>query len=1672
MSYLHPIQTTEQIRDMYLRYLKTIYPFQDPDLRFAFFSTLTEPSRLVKGPLLESAPPFVLGRSIAQLVGDGVLHPGFSRLCSDELPWERGLYRHQDDAVTRVVQNEHNLIVATGTGSGKTETFLIPILDHLLREEANGTLVQPGVRALLLYPMNALANDQLKRLRRLLANYPQITFGRYTGESADEDKAARDRFFEQFPGEQIFPNELLSRQRMRQAPPHILLTNYAMLEYLLLRPEDCELFDGPTGTHWRFIVLDEAHVYDGASGIEVGMLLRRLKDRVAVSETGRMRCIATSATLGRGRADFPVAADFATNIFGEPFAWVDDDPRCQDIVEATREPMSAWGTVWGEGNVELYCALQQAITVIPDEPQFVNDVLAPLGGAVPASLPPTELALARDFARLQWTEPAGDVCASRRDRRQNTVGAFLYGVLRGDRRLRRLHDLLGEGPCALDVIARDIFPNDADPTESLVTLVDLAVRARPDPASLSLLPARYHVFARALEGAFACLNRQGHPDGKPRVFLGRREECPVCRGWVVEIASCVRCGATYVVGRETSSGPRPAISPLSATEDGFKLGQLSEGMEGSWGKPVYFLLGSEAVSTDEDEDVAENVDPAGPLESEERWTLCGRCGTVAPGSSARCGCAIPVIQPVWRLTVKDASGPHRCLQCGSRSSSGIVYRFLTGQDAPVSVLATGLYQRLPPSPNPDVAELPGQGRKLLVFSDSRQDAAFFAPYLERTYNQVLRRRLILKSLLEHPDGRQGDLRLEDAVSVVLRQAQKAGVFGPSQSRPQQRKIVATWLMQEMVAFDRRLNLEGLGLLQFRLVRPDRWRPPEPLRAAPWNLTDDEIWTLIALLLDTVRQQGVVTFLDDVTPDQDEFAPRNRALYVRESTADSKDGILSWLPTRGTNRRLDLLDRLLKKIQPDLGDAERRQKATDALKGIWQHITQGSPVLRDYLVPTNRGQGIAFQLNHSYWELVPSSEGIGYVCGRCHAITSLDILGQCPVRGCTGELCPIDPGETGLVDNHYRSLYRSLEPIALSAEEHTAQWTSDEAGKVQMRFVDGTINVLSCSTTFELGVDVGELQAVLMRNVPPTTANYVQRAGRAGRRADAAAFALTYAQRRSHDLTYYAEPERMVAGRVNPPQVKIQNEKIVRRHVQAVLLASFFRRIRDEQGREFPNVGEFFDVRNGQKAGPKLVLDYVQARPADVQAALRRIVPKDLQSEVGIDDWGWLRLADGDGFLDFLDLATSEVTSDLEQYRALEAEASGNRNYGLAQHYSNVTNTIRGRSLLGFLASRNLLPKYGFPTDVVALRTDHLTIPEAARIQLERDLRIAIGEYAPGAEVVAAKRIWTGGGLYKMPNKDWPVYHYAVCPDCGRFLQSTQPISQVCPVCGRNVFGGWRPLYGQYIRPEFGFVAKRDRVPPSGESRPQRIYSSRIYFAEYAPPARDDGSSETPVFSIVPALSGSGVHLQQYYSRFGKLALVNSGVEGRGFLVCQVCGFADLAPEPPPTGVRRPRKVAPHKNPRTGRDCNGTLFPYHLGHDFLTDVVELRFTGGLAAGQPPQTWRSLVYALLEGAANQLGIRRDDLDGTLHRYTSGDPPAIVLFDNVPGGAGHVRRVADSLPLIFQSARDRVKNECCGQETSCYECLRNYRNQPYHNDLKRGRVLGFLNDLFDSIGQAWLV
>lgn len=1564
---LDPLRASRRIRDEYRRYLSSAFPLRREELRAQFEEQLDRSFALSKGPILQASAPYVTGATVRDLVEEGVLADGFLRLSRDAFDLDRPLYVHQEQAIRKAVGDRRNLMVATGTGSGKTETFLLPIIDHLLREAEQGTLRRPGVRALLLYPMNALANDQLKRLRVLLADLPEITFGRYVGETREEQRDAEDDFARRYPFEPRLDNELISRQRMQERPPHLLLTNYAMLEYLLLRPADSSLFDGPSGERWRFLALDEIHVYGGAEGTEIGMLLRRVRDRVIESRRGVLQCFGTSATLGRGESDYPDLVAFAEALFDEPFEWT-GDPARQDVIGATRKPL-----VRHDASRRL-------------EPEQLTQLraLARDGGS------PTELASVAGLPAPLTDASHGDV---------------LTRALAEDERVIELQRRLERGSVDLAETARDLFDGHAEPAERLVDLVDLGVLARHGDDDAPLMPARYHFFLRALEGAFICLHPE-HPADAPSLLLSRHERCPACarvgqEAIMVELGACRRCGAEYAIGKlDEADGPRK-LQPAPPLHD----------------RPLRLLLGEALAEGEDDEDEEFSGGPGD--EAIAAW-LCGACGVVSEGASSQCECERPP-QPV-RVWIARAAvgqdGPRRCLACARRTAGDPVTRFLTGSDAPVSVIATDLYQEIPPSSDDRARDEIGQGRKLLTFSDSRQDAAFFAPYLERTYRRAVERRLIAAAI---EDERDHEPRADDLIDPVVRAAERSLVLDPDDSRASKRNAVATWLTRELVALDRRQSLEGTGAAEIRLAFPRRHRPPPPLLAMGFSA--DEADDLIRLLLDTLRHGGAIRVLEGADIRDEAFAPRNREISVRHQ--GSAPGVLSWMPARNLNGRLDLLQRICERKGIDADPRE-------ILDGVWKFLTQPGGDWSKTLVQVHgEHEGAVWRLAADRFELVPGlPERAPSRCDRCGQLWWRSVAGVCPAYRCSGTVAPVD--DVGrLVDNHYARLYRELAPVGMSVEEHTAQWVSSKASAIQDEFVRGRINVLSCSTTFELGVDVGEVQAVLLRNVPPSPANYIQRAGRAGRRTDAAALVVTFAQRRSHDLTYFERPSRMVDGMIPPPRIVLDNAPIVRRHVHSVAFAAFQREVGDHR-----TVEDFFLADDGATRDKDFVR-WLQSKPDAVGAALKRVVPASVQEPLGLNEWTWVNALVEPSLDDpthgWLGRAGSEVRQDVEDLQAMVDEAAAEENFPRAGKLKRVRKSITHRRLLEFLASRNVLPKYGFPVDVVELNLARTGDDLAASLELSRDLKMAIADYAPGAVTVAGKKLWRSEGLVVRQDRSWPVYGWAVCDACGAFRHRLEEAAEECPSCGSTA----TTRSGRFVVPIYGFAGTSAQTP--GETRPPRKAMMETFFGSYR--------EEPPAFEPVPEIS-NGVGVERRFSRQGRITVVNRGPVGAGFRLCEWCGFAE-----PVIQGKRPKKT--HRRlDRPSVECRGTLRVVHLGHEYLTDVIELRLDQPLY----PDEARSTLYALLE-AAPSLDVARDDIDGTLHYYAA-NHPSFVLFDAVPGGAGHTLRIGKRLPDLISAARARVEECECGPETSCYSCLRSYSNQIWHEVLSRGDAFRVLD------------
>lgn len=1538
-EHLDPVAATRAIETAYRRYLVTTMSTNDAQINSAIragFDAIQRP--MVVGPIIESSPQYRSGASVAQLVERGVLSsPWAERDFGGQIVSARPLYVHQEQAVVRAVLARRNLVVATGTGSGKTESFLIPIIEELFQQHRRAAL-GPGVRALLLYPMNALANDQLKRLRMLLRGSPEITFGRYTGETPQTRDEGIAALRSALPDAEILPNELVGRQEMQARPPHILLTNYAMLEYLLLRPADSPLFEPSGEDGWRFIVLDEVHSYDGAMGLEIGMLLRRLRDRVGRGP-GQVQAIATSATLG-GAHEQPIVARFAQDLFDLPFEWDGLDPARQDVIVATRE-------------------------------------------APTLPLPGPRLDLAAAIA-----EGDDDASAAR--------------ALLSDARVQSVLQALWQGPMTLEQIAVCVSsPADTVHAGNLIRRLS----SLKDPASdVPLLRARFHTFVRAPDGADVCL--RGHGGRGPRAFLEPQRHCPECGEGapVTELTTCRRCNQWHLRGVLSADGHLQRAADREDVDPAVR----------------YLAPRASDATNEDDADDDEAANPFGPGQrDEEHLSLCLGCMRVSGNSS--CTCAASHVVPVV-LASRTRGGSVRCVNCNAPASQRGPRRLRLGSDAPPAVVASALFDALPRD-----SDRP----RFLSFADSRQDAAFFAPYLERTYGRVARRRLLLDALRKGWELVDGEgVRIGDLAPLIRRAASAQRFFPPTAGALEQTALAQAWILAELSAMDSRQSLAGVGLATRQLARPAGWMAPANLVEPPWSLTTDEAWLLIETLLKTLLDDQAIAFPDGVNPADEVFSPRNKEVGFRLSGhANSRDLTLQgWVPTRGSNTRLDYLDRVLAGLQPGWSPSARRDAALGALNGLWKVVSSGAGPLVGYAVATSHPQlGTYYQLDSGFWEWVlPATLA---KCDVCGGIERDSVQGVCPSYRCRGTLVALTEPPAG---DHYRSLYDAPSGGRLVAEEHTAQWSPTEAARIQGRFTsaDGDINVLSCSTTFELGVDVGELEAVLLRNVPPSAANYVQRAGRAGRRTSSVGFIVTFAQLRPHDTQSFDRALDLVAGRVPAPRIPARNSRIIRRHVHSVALSRFFRRLVDSGGPWPRTAGAFFepDPANSPCAAFR---NYLATRDARLLAELRGIVPAELHEELGIATWAWAQeLAMDDPLTSALARAESETLGDIQLYTGLVEDAADRHDGHALNRFKAVLNTVRSTDLLATLAGRNVLPKYGFPVDVVPLRTAHVAIREAKAISLDRDLRVAISEYAPGAGVVAAKRLWVSAGLHLLPNRALPERAYAICRQCNRLYLGADLTT--CPQCTEPIRAG------TMVQPIFGFVARDPDVKPLGEERPQRLYATRVLFHELGNPAPREA-----------LLAGGGApSVMGRFSRQGSLAVVNDA-RGRHFRICHTCGYARIG------GAAG----GGHHHPSTGRTCTGPLVSADLGHTFTSDIAEFHFPG--LAQSDTASRASLLAALLEGARRTLQVSHGDLDGV--SYIEHQVPIFALFDDVPGGAGLAREAFSRIREVIEAAIS-VCSCTCGEHSSCYGCLRSYRNQHEHELLDRTGASEVLKGLVD--------
>ncbi len=1523
------------------------------------------------------------------------------KLHRHKLPIDRKLYLHQEKAIRAIVSG-NNTVVSTGTGSGKTNCFLIPVLNELLLEKEQGTLGE-GVRALFIYPMNALANDQMKNIREILMCYPDITFGAYNGGTENDEESAIDVYEAMFAREKVpelrhrLPNEILSRNEMKKNPPNILFTNYAMLEHLLLRPKDDVLF---SNADFRFVVLDEAHIYTGATGIETAILLRRLKARI--SATKETRFILTSATLGSDRSVDDDIITFAENLCGVNF-----DKR--HIIRSEREPYVPNGTIKKYPS-ELYEKLA-------DEKNIVWQIFNEYGMEVDKDTDEKELLY--DFL----------------------VTSDLYNKL-------RLH--LG-GICELSEIGEKLSVS----TNVAIAFISLCTRAQKNKKSL--IDARYHFFIRSLEGCYVTLN------GEKKLFLNRQRSCfnSGKESAVFEAAVCDNCGRIAVVGKIEN---RRLI----------QASKLEEEVE-------YYYLDTDDNTDIEDDDIEDDIN-----RKKEIFYLCPICGAIVAENEIHnmpCDCGKENYIKVVKAKILKI-GP-RCGNChtGTHKHTGTYKRLYLGNDAATAVLATSLYEELPEIEYIENEEQTKTnnifakavvsnkkislktGKQFLAFSDSRQEAAKFACYLSKSYNEFLRRRGICRIIQERRNEIVAhEYTISDFVTLLTNYFTSKKSFAKSNSDESNltlnsRKNAWVALLNELVRYNSPTSLTALGQIQFEY----KGNSPEIVEniANQYNANPVAVKALLDLLVfEIVKMGAIYTDSDSDIDDNDReyifFTPSQRFVTYMQSSDRKKATVSTWMPKSKGHEKGYYKSNRLYYVCSTLNISEER--ANDFLEQYFQYLSDpecGNPYCMDDL---NRNGTYVMRAKNFIVKINGFPDTHWYRCKKCRKITQFN-LGHCPSVKCEGELIEVNPDNI-IRDNHFAKLYMSDRMSPLLIKEHTAQLNKKESAEYQEQFIKKEINALSCSTTFEMGVDVGDLETVFLRNVPPLPSNYAQRAGRAGRSLDSAAFVLTFAKLSSHDLAFFKDPKQMIGGTILPPLFKVDNEKIVRRHIYAVALSMYFANHEDQYNHN--DADKFINEK-----GHLEFIEWINSHPQRLLDMLKASIPNldNLHKRLGIDDFSWVEEFSGEEGV-FSQLMR-EYENNIRNFEKLIKQFKKENDSSKAAICEKKLQRYRKNKLIDFLARGNILPRYGFPVNTVELQ-QNTTANNVSKLRLSRDLQIAIAEYAPSSEVVADGRLYTSRYIKKSATgkdkKDWYTGYIGTCSNkyCNTVNYSVTPITSEgipCSACGRKLLK--RDFY-ESIEPRSGFVAERqDKDVPM--TRQEKNYRSEDYYIGNVAARTID--KHRYLFNSIEI---------QVESTTNDSLMVKSF---NSFYVCPLCGYAVAEDES--IGEKEIEKqmrnnalsvttIKSHESLFGQYNCNcRKLVKRSLHHEFKTDVAKISFKCNTS---DYRTMISVMYAILNAMARNLNIERRDIKACLSAkfINSILDLSIIIYDSVPGGAGHSRRLVTQdgkmLHSIFMSALKSM-NECkC--EPSCYNCLRSYENQKIHDLLDRKLAIGFLEQFNGNV------
>ena len=1636
-----PLSFADVVRDLSQRSSRALssqLAVRSPELRRFLTDTFEAPAgtdgALLADPIFEATFGWRRAReTMADLAESGTLSPRLVGAmdsppldCTD-YRFGRDLrpYDHQLRCWRLLGQGPaQSVLVTSGTGSGKTECFLVPILNQLARECADrGRLT--GVRALFLYPLNALINSQRERLRAWSSAFDgDIRFCLYNGETPDTLPAHKLR--------NVSPAEQRTRQALRKDPAPILVTNATMLEYMLVRDADAPIVSRSQGA-LRWIVLDEAHTYIGSRAAEMALLIRRVLHRFGVNPRD-VRFIATSATLG-GHDEHGALHRFLCDVCGAPSERV-------HVVAGVR--------------------------VVPELPETTD--ATPLEVDVLRALSPEER-----FSRL---------ASSREARRLRSLFASSPNV------------------ATLSAV-RLTLRSDASVDGLLRLIDLCTTARRGNQAFLPLrghlfCRTQAGLWACANRG---CPESLGGEWVFGAVYTVPRDFCRHCEHPVYEVVQCRACGEVYLEAEEhyDPDADKLTLRPRSrraevdefqlevdAPEDEDRADDTGDGTSAIH-PAERRLITSIGGNTDEVAltantwdaslvSAAVSVSVAAPDDADSTLR-CRRCGAresrdslfwpLRMGAPFLLSTVTPTVlehTPPGELTNDLPFGGRRLLAFSDSRQGSARLAVRLQQESERNYVRSQLLHGI------------AAARPLGVVSeDDRRRLEGEVAELEKVASGSPTLGAILAEKREQLEAARDESAEEPLGRLSWREAvsQLANSSDIGRMRAEYRRLSGVeipaieyaefCLYREFFRRPKRMNsAETLGLVALRYPQIEK-RAADRKPAAwtgPLGAPPDEWPKFVKLLIDFVlRARGATYVPDDYLH---WMGTKTYRSYVQGP--DFRDrlarGQTMWPRARAGGNRAVVLDVLCHAFGLNVTDAVHRDAINQCLRSAWMVV---SPYLRQFDL------GYLFRLEHAC--VLEEARDL-HVCPFTRRMLDTTLAGWSPYTPSGSDDCrceeirmprlphPFWRDENGgsisgaaewlnddpdVGDARARGLWSNLNDRAVAMSpyfavgEHSAQISGQRLRQQEGLFKTGAMNVLSCSTTMEMGIDIGGLAAVMMSNPPPHAANYRQRAGRAGRRGEGSSLALTLCRNTPHGVEVLKNPRWPFDAQISPPRVGLDSRRLVQRHVNALLLGRFL----DNPNPHRLEAGWFFESEGDAPSPAARFREWcvtVATSDRNIARGLRFLVARSALAgkEVG-------RLLQEAA--NMTDKAGVEWRKELDALKA-DAEwfesAPGHERNPAFRAVSRQLDRHRGEYLLSELVRRAVLPGHGFPTGIASFltttKTDLRRQDREVRTRDEsfgqrsgvptRPASMAIRDYAPGADVVIDGRVHRSDGV----TLNWRLPADA---DGAHEIQSIRSAWR-CRRCGAT--GDRAGLQERCDVCEAGNVETYVFLEPAGfavdfQSQPHNDVTTATYLAVNEPWV----SCPTSHWVSLPDPTRGRFR----YTEDGHIFHGNDGPGRKGYAICLRCGRAapEFGPDSP-LGDSHPRLRGGRK-PTGTSICEGSGQPWavkrnvNLGCSNRTDVFELQIYGN-----PTQAAiYSLAAALRGGVTQLLGVDEREM-GVAAAQSRTDEGQVTrsafLFDASSAGTGYTAILQKELARIAKLARKilECRNDDC--DRACHGCL----------------------------------